>query len=652
MLFVFIAGLWFIKWWRREREVNLMPWKIAYADLDFNFREKQFKSKANFQGISTSHVSGSHESVGSRSSMLGSCRSITNGAVFNRDASLAMYKNSVVVVKRIMKSRINLNRNLLLHMRELFCIKHANLATFIGMCTEIDKISVVWGFSSKGSLQDVIDNCNMKMDGAFQFPIAIDICMGLVYLHASALKLHGNLKSTNCVIDNHWVCKLTDFGMRPIRQGESQKTDVKEDDVYSDLFWMAPERLRDHLATSTSRPTQQSDIFALGVILKELLSLRRPYANESTFTPKEIVQAVAHPVDKLMRPVIQDIHDEYYSIRLSFNKLIHLCWAEDPEQRPTAKIVLKNIKRFSPYRTSSVMDNMLMMMERYSNRLEEIVAERTAQLEDEKRKTDQLLYKMLPKTVADELKLGNPVPAEYYDSVTIFFSDIVGFTSLAAESTPLEIVDFLNSLYSSFDDIIQRFQVYKVETIGDAYMVASGLPVRNGNRHVTEMADVSLSLLQCVQEFAIPHRPDRQLQIRAGLHTGPVVAGVVGLTMPRYCLFGDTVNTASRMESNGKPLLIQISPTTRNVLKLHAQYKIQYRGQVFIKGKGVMNTFWLHGKEGLFEIPKEVIEAYNNEEMENRQSTNMPSSDCSQSDNGGVGTQTANSQTGTDSASA
>ncbi|XP_013783433.2 receptor-type guanylate cyclase Gyc76C-like [Limulus polyphemus] len=241
------------------------------------------------------------------------------------------------------------------------------------------------------------------------------------------------------------------------------------------------------------------------------------------------------------------------------------------------------------------MDNMMDMMEKYANNLEDLVDERTALLLEEKKKTEALLHRMLPKSVAAQLKRGEPVIPEAFNHVTIYFSDIVGFTSMSAESTPMQVVSFLNDLYTVFDAVINYYDVYKVETIGDAYMVVSGLPIRNGDQHAGEIASMALELLDSIKSFKIRHKPDHLLKLRIGIHTGPVVAGVVGLTMPRYCLFGDTVNMASRMESNGEALKIHVSPDCKEYLDRLGGYILEKRGVIPIKGKGNINTFWLLG---------------------------------------------------------
>lgn len=205
---------------------------------------------------------------------------------------------------------------------------------------------------------------------------------------------------------------------------------------------------------------------------------------------------------------------------------------------------------------------------------------------------DALLHEMLPRPVADQLMLGHRVQAESYDCVTIYFSDIVGFTSMSAESTPLEVVNFLNDLYTMFDSIIENYDVYKVETIGDAYMVVSGLPIRN-EEHSGEIASMALHVLESVRKFTIRHRPYETLKLRIGLHSGPVCAGVVGLKMPRYCLFGDTVNTASRMESTGEALKIHCSEECKKLLETLGGYVLVERGPLEVKGKGVKITHWL-----------------------------------------------------------
>ncbi|KAH8347689.1 hypothetical protein KR084_000255 [Drosophila pseudotakahashii] len=234
------------------------------------------------------------------------------------------------------------------------------------------------------------------------------------------------------------------------------------------------------------------------------------------------------------------------------------------------------------------------------------LSQKAKELKREKRKSDSLLFQMLPPSVAMQLKQTQQVPAELYEAVTIYFSDIVGFTEIAADCTPLEVVTFLNSIYRVFDERIECYDVYKVETIGDSYMVASGLPVKNGNKHISEIATMALDLLDASSLFRIPRAGDEFVQIRCGVHTGPVVAGIVGTKMPRYCLFGDTVNTASRMESTGESRKIHITEEMHDLLQQVGGFRTEHRGLIDVKGKGLMSTYWLTCKDGPVRAREEI----------------------------------------------
>ncbi|CAB1450381.1 unnamed protein product [Pleuronectes platessa] len=213
-------------------------------------------------------------------------------------------------------------------------------------------------------------------------------------------------------------------------------------------------------------------------------------------------------------------------------------------------------------------------------------------LEAEKEKTETLLYAMLPRHVANQLKDGKSVEAGEFEVCTILFSDVVTFTNICAACEPIHIVHMLNSMYSRFDRLTSVHDVYKVETIGDAYMVVGGVPVPT-DTHARRVANFALGMRIAAREVTNPVT-GKSIQIRVGLHTGPVLAGVVGEKMPRYCLFGDTVNTASRMESHGLPDHIHLSPSTYSELR-DTGFNIQQRGQIEVKGKGLMTTYFLLG---------------------------------------------------------
>ncbi|XP_052799084.1 atrial natriuretic peptide receptor 1-like [Mya arenaria] len=596
MLVILLALFMIYRWYRGEQDLKNMSWKIKFNDLNLSPKTKTHSMTHLSTRLTNSAVSVANGSdTGTVRSGAVSGYSMARGQIFT---TVADHKGQLVALKRSTRKKVPHDRNFLLQIKHLIAMKHGNVTSFVGVCPEPEFICSVWEYCCKGSIQDVIENDDIKLDTMFKLSIAVDVCQGLDYIHKSPIRHHGNLKSSNCVIDSRWVCKLTDFGIERLKpEADSSEEVIGEHAFYARLFWTAPEILRQILKKEKVEYTPKSDIYAVGIIVKELLCRNEPYCSECTLSPKEIIHMVAYPTttEDPFRPEIGDISLDSEYRRSNMEYMIARCWDEDPETRPTMKAILRTLNKINPYKKANVVDNMMAMMEKYTTNLEDIVTERTEQLQEEKRKTDALLYRMLPKKVADDLMVGRSVQAEAFEAVTIYFSDIVQFTDLASESTPLEIVALLNALYTVFDDIISHFDVYKVETIGDAYMLVSGLPERNGNRHAQEIGGVALSILRSVLTFTVPHKPGRQLELRIGLHTGSVVAGVVGLTMPRYCLFGDTVNTASRMESNGKPLKIHISASTKGALDEFPKFIVEERGEITVKGKGSMTTYWLNG---------------------------------------------------------
>ncbi|XP_069601564.1 atrial natriuretic peptide receptor 2 isoform X1 [Ranitomeya imitator] len=417
--------------------------------------------------------------------------------------------------------------------------------------------------------------------------VLFELKHGMCFLQRSIIGCHGNLKSSNCVVDSRFVLKITDYGLASFRS-TCDANDVYA--LYAKKLWTAPELLR--MGRPPPQGTQKGDVYSFAIILQEIALRNGAFCIQGMdLSPKEIVQKVRNGQRPYFRPSVDSsCHSQ------ELGTLMERCWAEDPLERPDFNQIKIYICKFNKEGTTSILDNLLSRMEQYANNLEKLVEERTQAYLEEKRKAENLLYQILPHSVAEQLKRGETVQAEAFDSVTIYFSDIVGFTSMSAESTPMQVVTLLNDLYTCFDAIIDNFDVYKVETIGDAYMVVSGLPVRNGKLHAREIARMSLALLDTVKTFKIRHRPNTQLHLRIGIHTGPVCAGVVGLKMPRYCLFGDTVNTASRMESNGEALKIHISSATKEVLDEFSCFQLELRGDIEMKGKGKMKTFWLLGE--------------------------------------------------------
>ncbi|KAL1132356.1 hypothetical protein AAG570_010312 [Ranatra chinensis] len=555
--------------WKIEQEIEGLLWKIDRLELTGNNDIISSPSKLSLVSAT---------SIESRCQMF---------------ASTVKYKGLVVRIKEIKFSRKkDISRDIMKEMRLLREFRHDNINSFIGAVIEPMKILIITDYCAKGSLYDIVENEDIKLDKMFITSLVQDLIRGMIFLHNSALICHGNLKSSNCVVTSRWILQVTDFGLHELRHSrENDELSIGEHQYFRSLLWKAPEILRNE-----QKYSQKADVYAFAIILHEIICRRGPFGGCGLEEPKEIVQQVKRrdSGEFIFRPSLDMVRESIVGNDVVIG-VMKESWAESPDARPDFHNIRTRLKCLRDGKRPNIMDQMMDMMEIYTSQLEDLVSQRTAEVEGERRKTEDLLHRMLPAPVAKRLTGGYGIEPESFDLVTIYFSDIVGFTALSAESTPLQVVNFLNDLYTLFDRIIKGYDVYKVETIGDAYMVVSGLPIRNGNNHAGEIASMSLDLLAAVKNHKIAHRPKEILKLRIGIHTGPVVAGVVGLTMPRYCLFGDTVNTASRMESNGEPLKIHISEQCKVALGKLGGYKVEPRGPVNMKGKGLVNTFWLVG---------------------------------------------------------
>ncbi|VDM59411.1 unnamed protein product [Angiostrongylus costaricensis] len=587
----------------KEQLLYDMTWRIPRDSIRF-MDSKQSRSEHSL--ASKSQSSGSFSgSVGSKP-VVSARHAMSNGV-------------RIAFVRFQQTRNVTFPKTELKILKELKLTENENLNKFYGIAfNQQNEFIVMWLFCSRGSLEDILFDDELKLGRNFQVSFAKDIVKGLSFLHSSPLQIHGLLCLQNCLVDSNWTVKLTNFGTEWIISEKLCHNEIKliveEGDDESDRLadrrkakyvQQAPEIIRE-LVTRKALPrgSQPADIYSLGMVLYQILFRVQPFHERGKSVAKlmEMI-SMSNDDDQLIRPTFPSSQGtEGFNLQATedFKLLscIEACWLELPEMRPHIKRVRSMVNaNLRSTGKGSLVDQMMKMMEEYTSNLENMVRDRTALLEEAQKQADRLLNSMLPKSVAEDLKVGKPVVPQLYSCATVLFSDIRGFTRISSTSTPLQVVTFLNDMFSGFDAIIAKHDAYKVETIGDAYMIVSGVPNENGNNHVQHIADIALKMRSFVSNFKLAHRPEELMMVRIGFHSGSVAAGVVGLAAPRYCLFGDTVNMASRMESTGVANKIQISEQSCNILRcFFQQFIVVERGKIEVKGKGECTTFYLEGK--------------------------------------------------------
>ncbi|CAF4358380.1 unnamed protein product, partial [Rotaria sp. Silwood2] len=353
-----------------------------------------------------------------------------------RAGKTARYNGDLVEVKQLHIGPLSLRTKVMRELRQLKDLRHENLNTFLGLFIDQNAPALVFEYGDRGSLEKNL------------------LFKGMRYLSNSSIRCHGNLKSRNCIVDSRWVLKITDYRLNEMYSLQNAPRQVD----FADLLWMAPEHVRTTIVkndvATIITSSAAGDVYSFGIIMQEVILRGPPYCMLD-LTPQEIIAKIKKP-PPLLRPSVskQTAPPEYINS-------MKQCWAEQPESRPSFNDLAQSIKLLNGGKKVNIVDTMFKMLEQYSNNLEELIRERTTQLEEEKKKTDKLLSQMLPPSVADSLKSGKAVEAVWYECVTIYFSDIVGFTTISALSSPMEVVDLLNDLYTMFDSILEDFDCYK-----------------------------------------------------------------------------------------------------------------------------------------------------------------------------------------------
>ncbi|CAJ1945944.1 unnamed protein product [Cylindrotheca closterium] len=438
-------------------------------------------------------------------------------------------------------------------MRLLSRLRHPCITTVMGAVMAGDSPMMVMECMENGSLYDLLRNETLYTGGEIIMQIVRDVAQGLRFLHASKPPiLHRDLKAKNILIDSRFRAKVADFGLSTKNKKSLSGTP----------FWMAPEYI-----LGKTEYTPSCDIYAFGMIIYEIYSRKIPYEGQN---PRKVLRKVCDPRINY-RPQVPDTCPK------RMTEIMKKCWSNNSRVRPDSK------------------DLDMIFADMGSHEAEPLIDQENTRLRTEVAAGD-MLYQVFPKKVADQLKLGQKVEPETHNNVTVFFSDIVRFTDISRTLSAVKVCEMLDRLYLAFDALANKHEVFKVETIGDAWVGVTNLEENQNSTHAKRIAEFAIDAVAAANNVLIDVDDPSAgcIHIRVGFHSGPVVSNVIGSLNPRYALFGDTMNTASRMESLSTSDRIQCSEASARILKEQApDFPMRRRGKVAVKGKGHMVAYWV-----------------------------------------------------------
>ena len=446
-------------------------------------------------------------------------------------------------------------------------------------------LAVVLEYMELGSLADLLQNKMFCYDADFAMQSLRNVSRGMRFLHeARPPVVHGDLRAANVLIDKNLCAKIADIGLLPVCQRGREAAGPAAASV-----WTAPECLRGGLGARTP----MSDVYAYGVLLYECLTRHPPGQDGEDSPGRTTPHGDAADCDGGRARVVAP-----GECSVEVAALLNNCVGADPALRPTFGEVDRRLGAMDP----SLLQTSAMELRAagpHSGRSRHWRMAKAMTGSMSLRRTSSHVgnvRSMLPKEVADALARGDKIAPEAMEMVTMFFSDIVGYTGICAALPAERVSGLLDRLFDRLDAAAQLHGVTKIETIGDAYLCVANLTGADAADHAARMARFGLAALRAAASTPVDEGDPARgcLQIRVGLNSGPCTAGVVGRQCPKYTLFGDTINVAARMEQSGEPCRVQCTLRTAGLIRAQdPTIAVVPRGVVEIKGKGSMETYWV-----------------------------------------------------------
>ena len=437
-----------------------------------------------------------------------------NGATGSKKLQ-GLYENKPVMIKKLFKKDVVMTREVMLELKQLRDLKHPNINGIIGVTCKSPNITIIQDYSKKGSLYDVLNNEDIQLDWVFKYTFLWELLNGMCVIHDSPIKYHGNLTSRNCLITHRWVLQVSDFGLREFKKIRgNKKAQVDDEQVrYEALLWTAPENIN-----FPKKENRTGDVYSFAIIISEVINRQPPFSAFDDMRPSDII----HYVRKRCIPPFRPHVTLQTGLDARLLDIMKNCWNEWPEDRPMFR-ELKPLMKQIRGEGIEILDNMIEMMENYSRDLDRTVRERTDMYRKEKTKSNELLYRCVPKPVVTKLLEGDTIEPDKIPNTTILIIRLANLKQLSEKLSASQLVDVINDynrVISNVADSEQFSNVYKLLVDREEVVLCSSIPGYPERAKATTMAEAALSIARGRLKFKWRHVTLPVLKMKMTLHSG------------------------------------------------------------------------------------------------------------------------------------